>query len=236
MPYKRRYVSKKKRVPRRARASTGMKRRTLATLVKRIVMRKTESKCRRHAFEKAELYHNAFYGVPATGFVANINSYAVMPAQGAGDNQRIGDQVYLTGFRLKMLIGQKADRPNVSFRYYVLKVPKGSSITYGNWFNSTTGNILLDDPNTDFVKVLLQGLWRPNEAGLANVSGDEYTFAKRLWVPYKKLLKFGPADAATTHNDDDIYFVLMAYDAFGTLVSDNIAYVQMGQEIFYRDP
>ncbi len=111
-----------------------------------------------------------------------------MPTQGVGDNQRIGDQINLTGMKLKLLIGQKADRPNVTFRWWIMRVPKGSSITYANWFITTTGNSLLDDPNTDFVKVLKTGQWRPNEAGLANVGGDEYTFVHRLWLSYNRCL------------------------------------------------
>lgn len=240
MPYKRKFVSKKKRaVSRRKSVSSSMNRRRLTTMIKRAVLKKAEPKCKRFAFEKTEIYHNSFYspgGAPPSGYICAINNYGLMPAQGTGDNQRVGDQINVSGFKLKLLIGQKADRPNVSFRWFVLRVPKGSAISYTTWFVGTTGNVLLDDPNTDFVKVLRSGLWRPNEAGLANTGGDEYTFAKRLWIPYKKLIKFGPADAATTHNDDDLYFTMVGYDAYGTLQTDNIAYAQMGLELHYRDP
>ena len=202
-------------------------------------MRTCEPKTKTANFNKGEIYHNCFYnggGVTLTGYVSHINVSTLMPTIGVLDSQRVGDQINISQFRLKMLVGQKADRPNVNFRYLVLSVPKGSPISYGDWFINTTSNILLDDPNPDFVKVLKQGFWRPNQASLISTGTKEYTFPKRITIPYKKLLKFGPADGAITHNDNDLYFILMAYDAFGTQSADNIAYCTMSLEMSYRDP
>lgn len=223
-----------------SRPSSASRRRRLVTLIKRTVLKKTESKEKHVNCGKTEVYHNCFYSSTGinTGFVWPLNNgdAVCMPTQGVADNQRIGDEINMTGWTLRLLIGQKADRPNVNWRYFVLSVPKGSPITYANWFVLSSGNVLLDDPNRDFVKTIKQGIWRPNEAGLVGGSADEYTFTKRIWVPYRKLLKFGPGSAVNTHNDNDIYFVLMAFDAFGTLATDNIGYVQMTTTLFYRDP
>lgn len=220
------------------RAPASASRRRLVTLIKKTVMSKTELKEKFQNASKTEIYHNCFHsGTPInTGFVWPMNAYTLMPTQGVGEDQRVGDEIYISGFKVRMLIGQKADRPNVNWRYFVLTVPKGSSITYANWFSANTTNVMLDDPNRDFVKVLHTGVWRPNEAGLVGGSADEYTFTKRMYIPYKKHLKFGPANAAVTHNDHDLYFVLMGYDAFGSLQTDNIGYVQFGASIMYRDP
>lgn len=223
---------------RSARAPPPSTRRRLVSLIKRTVLRKVETKEKFVDCGKTEIYHNCFYsGTPInTGFVWPMNASTVMPTQGVTDSQRVGDEIDMTSFTIKLLLGQKADRPNVNWRYLVVSVPKGSPITYANWFSNVTNNVLLDDPNRDFVKILKQGVWRPNEAGLVGGAADEYTFAKRLYVPYKKHLKFGPGSGAITHNDDDLYFVLMAYDAFGSLITDNIGYVQASTTMFYRDP
>jgi len=234
---KRTYPKKKvtrKRVTQRATSS----RRKLVSLIKRTVLKKCELKELFKTPPKANVYHNCFYnplGV-STGFVWPMNASLNMPAQGVRDDQRVGDEIDMTGFKISLLIGQQADRPNVNWRYTVMSVPKGSSITYGNWFTVNTGNILLDDPNRDFVKVHKTGIWRPNEAGLVGGSADEYTFTKRMYIPYKKHLKFGPGDSVNSHNDDDLYFVLMGYDAFGSLITDIVGYVQLGQTLLYRDP
>jgi len=213
-------------------------RRRLVSLIKRVAVKTAEPKERHAPFGKTEVYHNAFYSgtVLNTGFVWQLNASNLMPQQGTQDFQRVGDQIMMSGFKVKLLMGQKADRPNVNWRWMVLVVPKGSSITYANWFTATTNNVMLDDANKDFVRTIKAGVWRPNEAGLVGGSADEYTFTKKLWIPYKKTIKFGPALAATTHNDDDVYLVIMAYDAFGSLQTDNIGYIEGSQTIHYRDP
>lgn len=236
----RRSMRSSKRVSRPARKTRARPatRRRLVALIKKTVLKKTELKEKTVNAGKTEVYHNCFYSgtVINTGFVWPLNKFDLMPAQGVKDEERVGDEIEIVGFKLRFLLGQKADRPNVNWRFNVLSVPKGSSITYANWYQAVTSNVLLDDPNRDFVKVLMSQLWRPNEAGLVGGSADEYTFTKKMWLPYKKHLKFGPAGAALTHNDDDLYVVLMAYDAFGALVSDNIGYVQMASIMCYRDP
>lgn len=220
------------------RKATRTKKMSFAKRVKRIVMKATEPKVKRAYFGKVELYHNCFYsGTPvSTGFVALLNDAGIMPQQGIRDDQRVGDQINLSSFYLRMVIGQKADRPNITFRWWVLQIPKGSPVNGANWFITTSSNVMLDDPNTDFVKVIRSGYIRPNQASLAATGGREYTFVKRVRVPYKKMVKFGPADAATTHNDNDLYFCLVCYDAFGSLPTDNIAYVTATIDINYRDP
>ena len=135
-----------------------------------------------------------------------------------------------------MLVGQKVDRPNITFKYWVVKVPKGSSYAYGTFFKNNTGNVLLDDINEDYAKTITSGVWKPYKGDLSSTNTKEFTFTKKLWIPYKKLLKFGPGDGVITHNDDDIYFMLAPYDAYGTLQTDNIAYVSMFSEVYYRDP
>lgn len=117
---------------------------------------------------------------------------------------------------------------------WVVKVPKGSTYSYGSWFDAVTGNTHLDDVNEDFVKVIWSKTVKYN---VALQEGLEYTFVKKFWVPYRKALKFGPANAAVTHSDPfDLYLMIAPLDAYGTLPTDNIAYVQMVQSLHYRDP
>lgn len=228
MAFRRRIARKsfgKKRVTKRATRRSGS--RKLTALIRKTVKRVSEPKCKRTLLGKVEMYHNTY------------NSSALnvpMPSQGAGDDQRVGDQIYSRSFRLRLLIGQKADRPNVNFRWWVFNVPKSVPFTPANAFIATTGNVLLDDANTDMVKVIKSGVIRPNQASLLTAGGKEFTFTKTILVPHKKLIKFGPADATVSHNDNDIIFSIAAYDAYGSLVTDNIAYYQGGLDFNYCDP
>jgi len=237
--YKRpRKTYSKKKFVRKYRPYAGTKRRKLVSLIKRTVLKKSEPKEKRILNAKTNVYHNCFYNASgvSSGLLIQLNSSNSMPGQGVGDGQRVGDEIYMSMFKIKMLLGQQADRPNVNWRYIAFRVPKGSSITYSSWFKATTSNIMLDDPNVDFVKVLKAGVWRPNEAGLAGGGSDEYTFVKTVVIPYKRLIKFGPGDAVSTHNDDDIYLWIGGYDAFGTLPTDIVGYIEAQHTIYYRDP
>lgn len=228
---------KKKRIMRRRKPASASRRR-LVSLIKRTVLKKAELKMRDTAVNKTNIYHNCFYNISGieSGFIIPLNTALAQPPQGVGDNQRVGDEIQLSAYKIRLLIGQQSDRPNVNWRWNVFKVPKGSTISYNTWFRNRIANVLLDEPNSDFVTTLKSGYWRPNEAGLAGGGGDEYTFTKVVSFNYKKTLKFGPDDGATTHNDDDLYFSLMGYDAFGTLLSDIVGYCQASFTVYYRDP
>nr|QXP07617.1 MAG: putative capsid protein [Arizlama virus] len=230
MAYKRKFSRGRKRSFRSSRGKgTTMARKRLVRTIKAVTRKTCEPKEKTFEYAKTEVYHNSPNSIL-------VNNPTVMPAQGVGDNQRVGDQINCTGYKFRVLFGQKADRPNVTWRWWFIKVPKGSPYTYTTWFNAITNNVLLDDMNADFVKVLKSGQMRPNEAGLSNAGGDEYTFVKKFWFSYRHLLKFGPNNAAVTHNDDDLYFMFAAYDAYGSLLTDNIAYIQAGISLYYRDP
>lgn len=206
----------------------------------------TEPKYKLHNFGKAELYHNG--GSPASGRIGNfffLNGADQMPAQGTADNQRNGDRIYASGYALRMLFGQKYDRPNVTFKVYVLQVRAGATVNIDTMFESNTGNILLDTPNNEACKVIASKTYKPLrsamlalDAGL--ISGNdvtkEYTFARKLWIPRKKEYKFTSTSAIAMSNDDNIVLAVFAYDAYGTLIEDNIAYVQIWQKFAYRDP
>jgi len=166
----------------------------------------------------------------------NIFRTSAMPVQGITDYQRIGDRMNITKIEFRWVLGQATDRPNVNWRWWVIKVPKGTVYTYGAFFNNITGNVMLDDVNKDCCTILKQGKFQISR-GSINVNGtDELTTTKKISIPFKKAVKFGPGDAATTTNLDDYYFMWAAYDAYGTLTTDKLGYYLGVQTIYYRDP
>lgn len=233
MPYyrKRGRYTKRRYAKRKTYRKPSMTRKALIRTIKAVTKRTTEHKQVSVNMGKVEMYHNSVHS-----FMLNKTDY--MPAQGPQEYARIGDSIDISGWSLRLLIGQKTDRPNVTFKYWVISVPKGSTYTYNSWFQNMTNNVLLDDLQKDVAKLLKVGVWRPNEAGLGNTGGDEYTFTKRLWVPYKRRYKFGPGDNVKTHNDGrDIWLLLAAYDAYGSITGeDNIAYVQSVGTLYFTDP
>lgn len=204
---------------------------SLTRAVSKVVLKKAESKHKHSDFGKTELYHNQMSSL-------KINDTSTMPTQGVADSQRVGDKINVGGFYIRMLCGQKLDRHNVNWKFYILKVPKDTAVSYATFFDSITGNVLLDSPNKDKVKVLyaknIKKLISPDLSGVGGAD-KELTFTHRIWLPYKRLLSF-QSDGATVHTDGDLYLVSFVYDAYGSLTSDNIAYIQMTSTIYYKDP
>lgn len=200
---------------------------------------------------KTELYHNA--GSPASGRLGNfytLNRTANMPVQGDGESSRNGDRIYLSGFQVNMLCGQKYDRPNVTWKIIVVLTPKGTTCNMDTLFRYTSGNLLLDPLNMDYVKrILYYKTLKPAQSTMAsaysigtdltgyetNTNTREYTFPHKFWISRKKEYKF-QFDNGTTHGDDDVVMFVGVYDAYGTLITDNIAYFDTYVKVAYRDP
>lgn len=226
MAFKRK-MSAKRNVKKTYKKKYVAKRRTrLTTLIRRVVSRTAESKVVDRAVPKTEMYHNSSHY-----FI--VNDTSGYPIQGTAGTQRIGDEIYVKGFKVRLLFGQKSDRPNVSFRIVIGHANKAWTWNYSSFMRNVTGNVLLDPPNPDVFKVIKTYTLRPNEAGLNATGNDEYTFTHSAWIPYNKKIRFpvGNQDA----DGDNLFFVIFPYDAYGTLTSDNIAYYQAACSCHYKD-
>jgi len=216
----------------------------IARICRKTIFRMTESKSKPYNHDKVEIFHNV-----RKDFVTAVNSPFVMPTQGTGDGNRNGDRIFVSGFKVRLLLGQKYDRPNVTWKIWVLRM--GNTIdSLANCWRLVTGNILLDPLNMDQVSKVLyhktikpasstmfrQGTYLgPLEVPESEAMTKEQTFVRSFWLPYKKEYKFKD-DGGTGHNDNPIVLFIGAYDAYGTNISDNIGYCQAFTECFYRDP
>lgn len=210
---------------------------TIKKIVKSTIMKKAESKHKDlgygDAFNITQLNHNSL-----NTFM--LNSGSVMPTQGTADNQRVGDQINVGGFYVRALCAHKADRPNLTWKFYVFRLPKGTSLSYANLFEATTNDVLLDNPNTDKVKVLFSKTIKPamhpqGQYLFATNTYKEFSFPVKFLIKYRRQYKF-PTAGGTEHNDHDIVLVVFAYDTLGTLVSDTVASIQLVNTMYYKDP
>jgi hypothetical protein len=84
--------------------------------------------------------------------MANSN---VITDDGFGGNQRVGDEIYQKGFKIKMMLYNKVDRPNLTWKVRVLSAVRGTFrnqsgiIDYDIIHRNITGNNLLDDINSN---------------------------------------------------------------------------------------
>lgn len=220
------FTSVKKRAP--PRTMSGTRR-----LIRKIVLKTSETKYKTLSLPKQELYHNLLHNF-------GTNLVSSFPLQGDTDASRNGDEIYATGMMVRMMFGQKLDRPNVTYKVWVVGYNDNSQdlTTYGNFLHNTTGNVLLDSVQTKRYKILksltLKSRGTSMEVGEA---GKEFIRTAKFWLPIKKKIKFIKDDSNSSSNYyPHINIIVSPYDAYGTLNTDNIGYAQASATLYYKDP
>ena len=100
-----------------------MNRKRFQNKVKKVLMRVAETKNYNIANENQQLYHNT--GTSGFSFVGPIlfNPWRGIPL-GTNNHQRIGDEVYPRGMKMRLWMANKLDRPNIYYRVIVAILPK----------------------------------------------------------------------------------------------------------------
>ena len=204
----------------------------MKTLITKVQLKNSETKYRNMSLPKLELYHNNLYPMD--------DLMAVMPIQGDTDGSRNGDEIMATGIKIRLMVGQKADRPNVTFKIFVVSYDEDTSgaPTYSNFFHNASGNGLLDAVQSKRYNVkkalTIKSRGTSMEVG---ESGKEFVRPYSLWIPLRKKLKFQKDDTnKVTNYPQNLKILVFAYDAYGTLGTDNIGYIQGCATLYYKDP
>lgn len=212
----------------------GVSYNTIRQIAQKVVNKSSETKIKDYSYGKMELYHN----MPQ---LLELNSANALPTRGTGFDNRIGDSIRKVGTRHTMLLGGKANRTNVTFRLMYITYPRDATYAYSDFFINKSGNALLDRVNTDLVKVIKVIYIKPQKATLfvGNTQSPEsgmieYTSAKKVWIPSKSILKF-PEGSSSEASNRKFGVLITAYDAYGTLTSDNIGYIQHLISNYYKD-
>jgi len=212
----------------------------LVALIKKTVLKTAETKNVPNDGGKIELYHNS--GSPASGRILPT-PYALdgpnqQPAQGISDVQRIGDKIVMRGIKVRLLLGQKLDRMNVTFKILVVRVNSDQvPTTVSDLFDNQTGNIMLDSVNTDRVKVVYHKTIKKNISPQLDVVGGakELTHFHKFYIRAQRNISYS-ANTGKDFSGAKHYLYVFSYDAYGTLVQDNLAYVQLYSNLYYKDP
>lgn len=210
----------------------------LAKMMKTVAIRTAEPKEKTYYHGHVELYHNA--GSPASGRILGTTWELFtpnrLPSVGTADDARVGDHIYAKGISVKFLFGQKQDRMNVTYRIIIWK---GSTdvkpASLNDLFHWDAGNILLDGTNQDRGKIIYQKFIKKNVSPQLGVGERELTFTHKHYIPIRKLIKFA-GNAGTDYSGDKYYMFIYAYDAYGTVITSNVAYVDVWSRIYFADP
>lgn len=242
---KRKYGSTFSRAQKRRRKAAPRRRKPLTSgsrfraRVKRVLLNVSEPKHHDTNWGKVELNHNVH-----TQVCNSIIGTGELPDVGDAYNQRDGDKIFLKGIGLRFLLGQKADRPNVTFRITVVgyNTVQGNPNTYAELYDNVTGNGLLDTVRYDkFSKIYVDKKIRISYANnvTGSVAGEtntgELTKPMKIYIPFNKFLTFSNGSLSSKDLPEIIRVFCLPYDAYGTLLTDNIGYIQLWQRVYYKD-
>ncbi len=203
-------------------------------LIKSIILKNAETKYKTLALEKVELNHNTLSSM--------VNMTGVFPSQNDTDGGREGDEIVSQGVRIRLMLGQKLDRPNVSYRIFITSFDYSTTgavvPTYGEFFHSVSGNGMLDPVQYKRWKIHKSILLKSKGTSMnVGTAGKEFIRTLKLWIPIRKKLKFrADATDSVVNFPNNFRIFIIPYDAYGTLTTDNIAYVQGAVTLYYKDP
>lgn len=259
MPYARRPSFKRKRTgyTRRAAAtriqSVYRKKRSLGLTrkIRRVALSLNETKLTNHLLENISLFHNAaFYQL---GFLATEQGVNNPMGTSMDQNNRLGQEIMARGLTFKFFFMNKQDHSNVTYKLIIFSYDRETGDKMGNaapgsqdqffWtgpFNAgATQNRLLDRPNTT-IRTLKTIMIHPKEGANVAYSGGtpvglEHTYYRGAYVKLNKKVVYATTNG-TTPKGRDIGFMMLAYDTYSTLQTDNIANFSYQATLTFKDP
>lgn len=220
---------------------------------KKMIMKKTETKFLDFGSENVQVYHNVGNTGGALGpfnspwtDAAFFNCWAAIP-QGTGVGQRLGNEIYPRGMKLRLMLFNKDTRPNLQYRIIIGTVPKLnqaggiSTPTNVNFLTPPQYNNLLTRMNTDlgcraFIDRTYRNALGISSVPLGGVGGKESTLLRRYYIRRKKASKiiYSAGQGAVIVNKP-VFLAVIPYDAFGTLVTDNVASYAYQCTLYWKD-
>ena len=228
-------------------------------LSKETTLRLAETKEVGRIGENAQLFHNVpvFRGP----FLDSIKKGLNDPTLQTNANARVGDEILLKSFDQRYWLSNKLDRPNVMYRITTFWFPGNAGLTATNpvpsdvyFYPPTTGaipNVMLLRPNTEVITVIsdkiifsednyAQPTYYP-AGGIVAVTGKERSQLRTInksWKSRKvKYLDSGTdgSGAGGPPKNKEIFVCISAYDAYGTLQTDNIASYGLNYRLRFKD-
>lgn len=200
------------------------------------VLRAAETKYITTTTENAQLTHNGGVG-PV--YVALTNMLGT--AQGTTQNTRLGDEVWPKGLSIKIWLSNKLDRPNVMYRVIVFTAPPDqiTSLSPAGLFQNVIANKMIDYFNTDRYSIKYERMIQPFSGDYSLESGatnKEHSKSLKIWIPLTgKLTYTTDTGNIPKYQKHILQLAIVAYDAFGTLLTDVIASHTTVARFYFKD-
>lgn len=207
-----------------------------AKAVRGVILSTTERCYKSKAIDGYTMNHDSLTNWEIwSGTITNI-----FPQQGLGDGERIGDEIYVTGIMVRMVLQVPQDRRNTKMKFwYVPHNTDVGALTKANFFHNVSNNVMVDPIQTDRWKgVRYLGLHQMSAVDQTTGSQDK-TIIRKFWIPLYKKVTFqsdgsqvvasGLAESGT--------IVGCAYDTISTLTTDTlVTNSEVSFTLYYKCP
>jgi len=192
-----------------------------------------EDKRKVYLNENLQLFHNkpAYIGK----FLSDLAQGPNTGTGGVKQTVRIGDRVKLKNINMRFWLSNKLDRPNVMYKgvFFWYPVDLGSAITDADVY-MTAQNKMLDRYNFKRIKIIDTFIVKSTNNYAVDANNHEHSYLATLNKSYKsKYIQFETNSAKA--KGWELGYSLVAYDAYGTLQTDNIASYAVNSQLTFED-
>ncbi len=178
-----------------------------------------EVKLMYYGVNNQQLYHNT------AAFLFNATSLLDSIAVGTTNYQRIGSQLRLKKLVARFLFNNKEDRPNVTYRFIVGALPESSTsdvLPAEMFATGSTTPIITAPVFPGIVKIYADQYIGGGQHSVTPIASTlkERSFHHTFELDMDAVVRYNGAVCTTR-----LFFAVVAYDAYGTLTTDNIASV-----------
>ncbi len=231
MPFTRRKRALKKAKRRYRRGLTRTQAKSVKAIAKNTLRSMSEKKVFGQQEENIQLYHNKAFYMP------NLLSCK----QGVKDDNgltardcRIGDEILIRNVNVRLWLSNKLDRPNVMYKAYLFWYDSGVTLSDAVCYFTNT-NKMIDRINNEQISVIDKQTIFSGPMYLNGTEKFEHSYLCTLNANWKGR-KVTYDDAGTVPKKRDIGMIVVCYDAYGSLQTDNIASFAMNYNVKFIDP
>jgi len=246
-----RYALRKSKPYRRSMSTTSRKKvvtksrtptRAFAQKVKQIIYKSAETKEALYCdTTSVNLYHNV-----SNRLVGNL----MFTKQGVTDTPggtpgvsvptnlvRIGDEIQPISLDIYLQFRQPVDRPNVTYKLFILKFPGQIVPPTFLPLKTITGNAMLDPVDTEKCSIVKIKYFKhmDNYWAGTNSTSKEVNFFRQLKLTFPKTKYRYAGDDLSLGGSYNLGMYIVSYDTLGSLISDNIASVQWSTQLKFKD-
>lgn len=171
----------------------------------------------------------------------DVGSPSFMPAQGLGDGNRIGDEIYVTGIRIRGQFEMPQDRRNAKIKLWFVQWDnqQGDPAIQANFQHNTSGNTFIDPIQTKrYPGIKYLGMHQLRATDQTTGTQDKTLFFNK-WIPIYRKVSFKEDGSLACVAGLKTYgsLVATAYDTYSTFQTDTV--VSRGEitaTVYYKDP